>query len=113
MRPDSKELKSKYLYFFNLLDNERFDIFNVLIWDANVDNYVQLLDVESLNRSCFNIAYKGYVILRNWHNYNSYRSLLIKRFNKKREILKREAYTTILGCSFFPDIVGCIVGFIL
>ena len=51
MRPDTKELKSKYLYFFNLLDNERFDIFSVLIWDSNDDIYVQLLDIESFNRS--------------------------------------------------------------
>ena len=80
----TKELKSKYLYFFNLLDNEWFDIFSVLIWDANVENCVQLLDVESLNSSCFNTAYNGYVILRNWHNYNSYRRLLKKRFIKKK-----------------------------
>ena len=46
MRPDTKELKYKYLYFFHLLDCNRHDLFNVLTFDEITDNYTDLLDVD-------------------------------------------------------------------
>ena len=112
MRTDTKELKHKYLYFFNLLYNERFDIFNVVVWDNDTDNYTKMFDFEALNTACFNIAYLGDNMLKKWHNYKSYRSVLIKRFDKKRDTLKREAYKTILRRFLCSDIVGCIIEFI-
>ena len=108
MRPDTKELKYKYLYFFHLLDYNRHDLFNVLTFDEITD----ILDVDKFTSYIFHVNYMYILMLRNWYYFLSYRSSIVKKFEQRKHILKREAYKNILGHYFCPDIVNEIVEFI-
>ena len=112
MRPDTKELKYKYLYFFNLLDYNRHDLFNALTFDEITDIYTDLLDVDKFTSYIFHVNYTYILMIRNWYYFLSYRSSIVKKFEQRKNILKRKAYKTILGSYFCPDIVNEIIEFI-
>ena len=110
MRQDTRELKSKYLYVFHVLNNERFDLFNFLVHDET--GYFQVLDVDKLTSWLFNVNYLCETMVRKWHNYISHRRLMIIRFEQKRRQLKRNALKIILRPFFCSDITNEIVDFI-
>ena len=112
MRPDTKELKYKYLYCFHLLDYNRHDLFNVLTFDEITDNYTDVLDVDKFTSYIFHVNYMCVLMIRRWHYFLSYRSSIVKKFEQRKHILKRKAYKNILGHYFCPDIVNEIVEFI-
>ena len=113
MRKDTKLLKSKYLFYFHLIDNERFNLFSDLIWDNSINNYFQLLDTDKFTRFMFNINYMCKVMVIKWHSYLSYRNLLIKRFELGRQkIFKKELKIILHHHKFCNDIISCILEFI-
>ena len=92
MREDTKLLKSKYIYYFYLMDNERFNLFSDLIWDNSTNNYLQILDTDKLINFLHYINLIYHTMISKFHNYISYRSLLMKRFEKKRNyIIKKKS----------------------
>ena len=113
MREDTKLLKSKYIYYFRMIDNERFNLFSDLIWDNSTNNYFQILDTDKLTSYLFNINYMYHVMITKFHNYISYRNLLIKRFELGRQIIfKKELKIILHHNKFCNDIISCILEFI-
>ena len=112
MRYDTYLLKNKYLYYFQLIDAERFNLFSDLIWDNSINNYFQILDTDKLTSYLFNINYMYHVMITKSHNYISYRSLLMKRFEKKRNYIFKKELKIVLDHKFCSDIVLYILEFI-
>ena len=112
MRYDTYLLKNKYLFYFRMIDDERFNLFSDLIWDNSTNNYFQVLNTDKLSSYLFNINYMYNVMITKFHNYISYRSLLIKRFEKKRKYIIKKELKIVLDHKFCSDIVLYILEFI-
>ena len=112
MREDTKLLKSKYIYYFRMIDDERFNLFSDLILDNSINNYFQILNTDKLTSYLYNIYYMYHVMITKFHNYLSYRNLLMKRFEKKRNYIIKKELKIILHHKFCNDVVNCIIEFI-
>ena len=77
-----------------------------------INNYFQLLDTDKFTIFMFNINYMCKVMITKWHNYISYRNLLIKRFEKKRNYIIKKELKIILDHKLCSDIVLYILEFI-
>ena len=112
MRKDTKLLKSKYIYYFRMIDDERFNLFSDLIWDNSINNYFQLLNIDKFSSFMFNINYMCELMVRKWHYYLSYRNLLMNRCELGRQKIFKKELKIILHHKFCNDVVNCIIEFI-
>ncbi len=112
MRSVTRMLKNKYMYYFRILDNSRWDLFSVIIWDNSINNYSQTLDTDKLTSFMFNINYMYYEMIKKYKYYRSYRNIMIKRFEQKKNKIKKECYRKLLYNCFITDIANEIVDFL-
>ena len=112
MRQDTFLLKNKYLHYFQLIDDERFNLFSDLIWDNSINNYFQILDTNKLTSYLFNINYMYHVMITKFHNYISYRNLIIKKFKLEQQKIFKKELKIVLDHKFCSDIVLYILEFI-
>ena len=113
MKNETHNLLQKYRYMYVMLHNERYDLFQKIIFDNSMNNYIQLFDGEEYIKFIFYVELKHSQIMKYWHDYNSYTGRIIKKFEKRRTILKREAYQTILRPYFCRDLCFEIVSYIV
>ena len=112
MLPETRFIKNKYMYYFHLLDDNRYELFSTYVWDNSINNYFQILDTDKFTSFMFNINYMCKVMVRKWLYYLSYRNLLIKkRFELGQKIFKKEL-KIVLDHKFCSDIVLYILEFI-
>ena len=106
MLPETRLIKNKYVFYFNLIDNQRFNLFS--------NNYFQFqLDTEKFTTFMFNINYMCKLMIRKWHYYLSYRNFLIKkRFELGRQKIFKKELKIVLDHKFCNDVVNCILEFI-
>ena len=105
MLPETRLIKNKYVFYFNLIDNQRFNLFS--------NNYFQFqLDTDKFTSFMFNINYMCKVMVIKWHSYLSYRELLIKSFENKRNYIIKKELKNVLDHKFCSDIVLYILEFI-
>ena len=79
MLPETRLIKNKYMYYFHLLDDNRYELFSTYVWDNSINNYFQILDTDKFTSFMFNINNMCKVMVRKWHYYLSYRNLLMNR----------------------------------
>ena len=112
VREDTLMIKRKYGYFHRVLFDDRFDLFAVLVYDEDSDEYLQLFDDERLIDYRFHTMCMHNKMMYLWRNYISTRYAIVKRHEKKKTDLKRKAYCTILRPFFIPELTEIIVEFI-
>ena len=96
MKPITYYVIKKYRVIYSLIYLERRDLFSKLVYDEDTDNYLQVYQDAQLFRFVYNMHFNQDQLMKAWHNYNSYLSKLKKKFERKRTILKRKAYMTIV-----------------
>ena len=126
-------LQQKYQIFNNILFEERKELFCSHTYCRNNANYDYLLEMvlgrEAIDpdsniilvRFDYNkfeeyrefVMFMQYSMMKIFNNYNQYQNKTMKRFNKQKIILKREAYRTILLKYFCQDLAYCIVEFLI
>ena len=126
-------LRQKYQFVNNIIFDDRKELFCSYTHCRNNSNYDYLLEMvlgrESLDpdsniilvRFDYNkfeeyrqfVMFMQYSMMKIFNTYNQYQNKTVKRFNKQRTILKREAYRTILLKYFCPDLAYCIVDFLI
>ena len=111
-REDTKLIKQKYSLFHKIIFNERYDLFSVLVYDTEEEKYQQVLDDDGFFECRWHTMYMHDKMMKIWRIYLSNIRSISKRYDKKKLILKRKAYRSILRPYFCTDISEIILGFI-
>ena len=127
-------LQAKYRYFHHIMFEERNDLFMRYQTCRNSEHAYLLelvFDDETIQDPDTNIILKTYdnyeffntrrliinyqdEIMKLFNYYEQYKKKILTRFNKKKIILKRTAYKTILLNLFFcSDICNLIIDFLI
>ena len=113
MREDTKIIQRKYKYINYLLFNERHDLFKTIYFDDSFDNFVETYDNEKYVDLQFYYIFQYKVMHDMFLNFLSYRSKIMKKFERERIILKRKAIIDLLCYVVCFDISNLITEFIL
>jgi len=113
MREDTKIIQRKYKYINYLLFNERHDLFKTIYFDDSFDNFVETYDNEKYVDLQFYYIFQYKVMHDMFLNFLSYRSKIMKKFERERIILKRKAIRDLLCSVVCFDISTLITEFIL
>ena len=112
MREDTKIIHTKYNTYIDILCNERFDLFTFIFYDCSKKEYVELYDHDTFIDYSFRVLNIRNKMLNRLRLYNSSIRSLYSRYEKKKIILKRNAYRDILRPYFCTDIIETIIVFI-
>ena len=104
MTPETIDLYSKYRYFMFVLSNERLQLF---LKDENELDFDTFFDYYNM------VLFYHWLIKPIWKNFRNSRYQMIKRFEKKKSIIKRRAYMNILNNYFCYDISNLICEFLV